>query len=169
WRRSHPIPPDRTRWSRYAELVAQDLARERSLVEAAVRAPSTPAEQRIGAHFAACMDQPAIESRGWAPLREVIEAIDRADTPARPRDVIAELQEQIAPVGFALYATPDPRDARRQIATLDVGALGLEDPDDYARDDAASARLRERYRGHVERVLQLTSDREPAGDAARVV
>src|SRR6185295_10260954 len=38
WRRSHPIPPDRTRWSRYVELVAQDLDRERSLVEAAVRA-----------------------------------------------------------------------------------------------------------------------------------
>jgi endothelin-converting enzyme/putative endopeptidase len=169
WRRSHPIPPDRTRWTRYAELVAQDLARERSLVEAAVRTPSTPAEQRIGAHFAACMDQPAIEARGFAPLREVLDAIDRADAPAALGELLAELQREVAPVAFQLYAAPDPRDARRQIATLDIGALGLDDPDDYGRDDADSARLRERYRGHIERVLQMIGDPDPAGDAARVV
>src|SRR5215471_16628166 len=40
WRRTHPIPPDRPRWSRYAELQALNLARERELVEAAARTAS---------------------------------------------------------------------------------------------------------------------------------
>jgi putative endopeptidase len=169
WRRSHPIPPDRTRWSRYAELVAQDLARERSLVEAAARAPSSPAERRIGGYFAACMDQPAIEARGLAPLRGTLDAIDRAGSPAALGEVIATLQREVAPVLFQLYASPDPRDARRQIATLDLGALGLDDPDDYTRDDADSAKLRERYRDHIARVLAAIGDRDPTGDAPRVV
>ncbi|HEX3476178.1 MAG TPA: M13 family metallopeptidase [Kofleriaceae bacterium] len=169
WRRSHPIPPDRTRWSRYAELVAQDIDRERSLVEAAARAPATPAEHRVGAYDAACLDQPAIDARGFAPLAGVLAAVNRKDGPAALVDAIAELHRQGIPVLFELYAAADPRDARRAIATLDIGALGLEDPDDYARADAASRAIRDRYRAHVERVLALIGDRDPAGDAARVV
>ncbi|HEX3764914.1 MAG TPA: M13 family metallopeptidase [Kofleriaceae bacterium] len=169
WRRSHPIPPDRTRWSRYAELVAQDVDRERSLVEAAARAPASPAERRVGAYDAACLDQAAIDARGFAPLAGVLAAIDRDDAPAALDDAIAALHRQGIPGLFELYVVADPRDARRPIATLDIGALGLEDPDDYTRGDAASAAIRERYRAHVERVLGLIGDRDPAGDAARVV
>jgi len=169
WRRSHPIPPDRTRWSRYAELVAVDLARERSLVEAAARAPATPVERRIGAYYTACVDQPAIEARGFAPLRGALEAIDRAAAPAELAGAIGELQQQVAPVLFTLYAAADPRDVRRQVATLEPGTLGLDSPEDYTRDDADSARVRERYRAHVARVLGLIGDRDPADGAARVV
>src|SRR5262245_10899737 len=61
WRRTHPIPADRPRWSRYAELQAENLEHERALVEAAARSASTPAERRVGAYYAACLDQPGIE------------------------------------------------------------------------------------------------------------
>src|SRR5262245_60070743 len=76
WRRTHPIPPDRARWSRYAELQTINLARERELVERAARAASTPAERRVGAYYAACLDQGAIDARGMAPLAELLAAID---------------------------------------------------------------------------------------------
>ncbi|HEY0480784.1 MAG TPA: M13 family metallopeptidase [Kofleriaceae bacterium] len=169
WRRSHPIPPDRSRWSRYAELVAVDLARERSLVEAAARSPGTAAERRIGAYHAACVDQAAIDARGFAPLGAVLEAVDRATTPAEATDAIAALQREVAPVLFTLYSAPDPRDARRTIATIELGSLGLDDPGDYTRGDPDSARVRERYRAHVARVLQLIGDRDAEADAGRVI
>lgn len=169
WRRTHPIPPDRPRWSRYAELQAQNLARERELVEAAARSASTPAERRVGAYYAACLDQPAIERRGMAPLREVLGAIDAIRSPADAITVLAGLQQRIAPMLFEVYVFPDPREVRRTMVTIDVGLLGFEEPDDYARDDADSAALRASYRAHVERVLRLIGDADAAADAGRVV
>src|SRR5262245_16045534 len=170
WRRTHPIPPDRPRWSRYAELQASNLERERRLVEGAARAARTPAERRVGAYHAACMDQPGIERRGMAPLRALLEAIDGIGTAADAVRVIAELQQRVAPVLFEVYVFPDPRDVRRQIVTIDVGAFGLDEPDDYGRDDAESAAQRDRYRAHVERVLRLIGgDAQAAADARRVI
>ncbi|HEY0988142.1 MAG TPA: M13 family metallopeptidase [Kofleriaceae bacterium] len=178
WRRTHPIPADRPRWSRYAELQASNLERERRLVEGASRAARTPAERRVGAYYAACMDQAGIERRGMAPLRALLEAIDGIGTAADAVRVVAELQQRVAPVLFELYVFPDPREVRRQIVTIDVGALGLDEPDDYGRDDARSAALRDRYRAHVERVLGLIGgggdgggggDAQAAVDARRVI
>jgi putative endopeptidase len=171
WRRTHPIPPDRSRWSRYAELQANNLERERRLVEEAARAARTPAERRVGDYYKACLDHEAIERRGMAPLRALIERIDGIATAADAMTVVAELQQRVAPVLFELYVIPDPREVRRQIATIDLGALGLDEPDDYGREDAESAALREKYRAHVERVLRLMADGrgEAADDAKRVI
>src|SRR5262245_22146299 len=177
WRRTHPIPADRPRWSRYAELQASNLERERMLVEGAARAARTPAERRVGAYHAACMDQAGIERRGMAPLRALLEAIDGIATAADAVRVVAELQRRVAPVLFELYVFPDPREVRRQIVTIDIGALGLDEPDNYGREDAESAALRDRYRAHVERVLGLIGSGSGGGangdaqaaDARRVI
>src|SRR6185503_11324018 len=86
WRRTHPIPPDRSRWSRYAELQAVNLERERELVEAAARRATSAVERRVGAHYAACLDQRAIDARGMAPLGDSLRAIDAIAGPAEAAD-----------------------------------------------------------------------------------
>src|SRR5438105_2452052 len=42
WRATHPIPPDQTRWSRYAEMSAVNRERERTIIEEASHAGSNP-------------------------------------------------------------------------------------------------------------------------------
>lgn len=166
WRRSHPIPPDRARWSRYAELQAANLVRERELVEAAARGAARAADRRVAAYYAACLDQPAIEARGMAPLRELLAAIRDVRTPDDASALIARLHRQVGPMLFETFVAPDPGDARRMIITIDVGALGIDEPDDYARGDAASVAHRDKYRAHVERVLRLVGTGDAAADAA---
>jgi putative endopeptidase len=171
WRASHPVPADRSRWSRYAELEAVNLDRERAIVDAAIagsaRTGASAAERRVGAYAAACLDQAAIDRGGIAPIRPLLAAIDAIRQPADLGDVLAELHRSVAPLGFALYAEPDARDAHRTIAAIEPGELGLGEPEDYTRDDAGP--LRAQYRDHVERVLRLLGDGDPAADAARVV
>ena len=167
WRASHPIPADRTRWSRYAELEAQNLERERALVEATARAADSPAATRVGAYYAACLDTAAIDARGVAPIHDLLSAIDAIERPSDLADVLAELHQRTTSVLFTLYVSANDRDVRHTIATIDTGDLGLGEPDDYTRADSAA--LRAKYRAHVERVLQLTGDRDPSADADRVV
>ena len=172
WRRSHPIPPDRTRWSRYAEVEALNLERERAIVEAAARAAAgrtDPATARVGNYYAACLDTAAIEARGTAPIRDLVAAIDAIRDPAAVAGALAELHARIGPLVFSLDTDVDADDVHRTTAQLGPGELGLGEPDDYTRDDARSRTLRAQYRDHVERVLRLAGDADPPGDAARAV
>jgi endothelin-converting enzyme/putative endopeptidase len=164
WRATHPIPPDRTRWSRYAELEVENLGRERSIVEGATRAgPSaTAAEKRIGAFYAACMDEGAIERRGLAPLRDLLARIDAARTAAGVMEVVADLQAHRIPALFDAYAAADAHDVRRMMLTVDRGFLGMPARGDYASDDPRAVKLRAAYRRHLARLFR---DLDPGSDA----
>jgi endothelin-converting enzyme/putative endopeptidase len=168
WLRDHAIPPDRTRWSRYDELRARNVAVERDLVEAAARSASTPVERRVGAYYTACLDQPAIETRGLAPLRPLLDQIDGIQTSGDASEVLAGLHRRVAPLLFALTVPADPRDVRRTLASLDLGQLGLATPEDYTRDTADSAALRATYQAHLERTLRLLGDADAAENAGRI-
>ena len=163
WRSTHPIPPDRTRWSRYAELEELDLAHERSLVEAAATGT------RIGDYYAACLDVAAIDTRGLEPIRDMLHVIDTIAKPADVTDAIATLHRGVGSMLFSATADSDPRDARTTMLGIDLGELGLDEPDDYARADADSAAMRTSYAKHVERLLALAGDRDAAADAGRVM
>jgi putative endopeptidase len=171
WRRTHPIPADRARWSRYNELVAENLDRERVIAEDAVRAGdhAAPGMRRVGAFYAACMDEPTIEARGLAPLRDILARVDAMQTPADVLAVVADLHVHHVTVLLDSYVGPDPRDAHAPILSLDVGALGLPARDDYiATSDAASV-LRAKYAAYLDAVFTALGDSDPGGEAKQVV
>ncbi len=77
WIKKNPIPPDQARWDVYAKL-SEDNERFLwgILVEASKpNASRSLVETEIGDYFAACMDQPAIEKAGIAPLKPELDAI----------------------------------------------------------------------------------------------
>jgi endothelin-converting enzyme/putative endopeptidase len=168
WRATHPIPADRTRWSRYTELIAANLEKERSIVEDAARpggAPS-PSEARVGAYYSACMNEPAIEARGLAPLRDLFGRIDAIRSARDAAAVIAELHAHDVAVLFETYPSSDPHDRNQTMLWVDRGGLGLRDPAAYARDDAKSVALRAEYREHIARLFRLMGSPETDARAA---
>lgn len=175
WRRSHPIPADRTSMSRYAELTELNARRERELVEAAARSPSAsdPAEQRVGAYYTACLDEASVDSRATSALRGLLARIDAIGDADDVADVVAELHAHDVPVLFMLSAGTDLRDSDAMIAALEEGSLGLGSRggrEEYLRSDAAAVGLRQRYRQHVVDVLGLLGGAATAGaDADRVL
>jgi endothelin-converting enzyme/putative endopeptidase len=77
WLDKNPIPADRPRWSVYAKMEEDNERFLWGLLEEAAR-PSSVRDantQKIGDYFAACMDEPAIEKAGLAPLRPELTAI----------------------------------------------------------------------------------------------
>jgi len=175
WRRSHPIPADRTSMSRYAELAELNARRERELVEAAARSPSAsdPAEQRVGAYYTACLDEASVDSRAPSALRGLLARIDAIGDADDVADVVAELHAHDVPVLFMLSAGTDLRDSDAMIGALEEGSLGLGSRgarEEYLRSDAAAVGLRQRYRQHVVDVLGLLGGAATAGaDADRVL
>jgi putative endopeptidase len=66
---------------------------------------------------------------------------------------------------FVFRSQQDLKDASQEIGAADQGGLGLPERDYYFRRDARSVALRERYREHVARMLELAG--EPPADAAK--
>ena len=175
WLAANPVPPDQSRWSVYSRMADQNRQLLWGVLEeAAAKDPArrTPVEARIGDHFAACMDEPALEHAGPTPLRADLEAIARL----RARSEVAPLLGRLHPtlddadMLFGVSSEQDAKDATQVIGVVLAGGLGLPDRDYYLKDDARSEEIRQRYQAHVARMLGLVGEAPArAAQAARNV
>ena len=172
WMKRNPVPPDQARWSVYGKLNHENDQFLWGLLEQAAR-PSpgrTPNQQRIGDYFAACMDEAAVERAGLGPLSDDLRAIDALQGARDLAPLLGRLHRSFeGSLLFGFGAEQDLRASDRVIAWAVAGGLGLPDRDFYLKDDARSLDLRDRYRAHVERMLGLLGEREPARGAETVL
>src|SRR5580698_6612634 len=157
WRVKNPIPPDRARWARFEELGENNLKVERGILEKAAQ-PSTARstlDQKIGDFYAACMNEPAIERLGVAPIKPELEQIDGLSSKEQLAGVLAKLEALGINGMFIFSAQPDAMDATVDIANIDQGGISLPDRDYYLKTDPASIDLRMKYQQHVARMFGL--------------
>ena len=146
WIAKNPVPADRSRWGRLAELAERNQYDLRDILERR-RKPDpkrSPIDQKIGDYYASCMDEAAIEAKGLAPLKP------RARPDRRPEDrrrdlapVLARLHADGVSALFRFGAQPDFKNASVDIAAARPG-----------RALAARPRLLPQGRGAVRRRAQ---------------
>jgi len=172
WIAKNPLPADRARWGRFAELADRNEKVELGLLEsAAVVKPGRGAlEQKIGDYFASCMDTATINKKGIEPLKP---ELDRIQAMSDEPDVVAEiahLHRLGIGVLFGFSSAPDAKDSNRTIAALRQGGLSLPDREYYLKTDAKSVEIRQRFEQHVKNMFQLAGDpAETAASKARMV
>ncbi|HVO11108.1 MAG TPA: M13 family metallopeptidase [Vicinamibacteria bacterium] len=167
WRKANPIPPDQTRWGRFNELAERNREALHQILEAAkdpVR-PRSPIEAKVGDYYAACMDEPLIEKQGEAPLQALLARVDAVQSKAGLFRLLGENEAGALPVFFRFGSAPDMHDSTRTIAMVGQGGTSLPDRDDYLKQDAKSKEMRERFLGHVGRMLKLAGEPEAAAKA----
>jgi putative endopeptidase len=173
WRAANPIPPGQQRWSRRLAAAAENRRQLTALLtELAARTdrPRGSIEQQLGDHYAACMDETAIDAAGLTPLAPLLAEIAGVRDTAGLQRAIRRLHDLAIPVPFAVSAASAYQDPALVVASLTAGGLGLPGRDDYLKTDASSAEKRERYRAHVAAVLGLGGmAAEPARTAAAEV
>jgi len=162
----NPIPADQVAWGRFNELFERNRAVLRDVLEkAAVDRPGrTPVEQKIGDHYASCMDEKAIEAKGIAPLKPEMDRISRITSKKQLAAVLAHLHTINANPFFSVYSEQDFKDATQYIAFVDQGGMGLPERDYYFKTDEKSVELRNKYVEHVQKMLELLGT--PAAKAA---
>lgn len=159
WRAANPIPPSMTRWSRRweaGERTKEELLAILDEVSASTGWPRGSVEQRIGDHYAACLDEPRVESLGVEPIRPLLAEIDGLTSIDGVQAMVGRFHELAIPVPFGLGAAPDNRDPSRVIAQVYASGLGLPDRDYYVKDEPRLREAREKYRVHVAHMIELT-------------
>ncbi|HET7539374.1 MAG TPA: M13 family metallopeptidase [Polyangiaceae bacterium] len=168
WLKTVQIPADEPAWSRSFNEIQKrnELELKHILEEAAKPGASDPVTQKLGAFYAACMDEAGADKAGTQPIRALLErAASVRDAKSLSR-VVTELHAVgITPL-FDTSPTQDADNATRWIANLDQNGLGLPDRDYYLREDEASKKLLATYREHVTRMLVLTGMSEKRAQAA---
>jgi endothelin-converting enzyme/putative endopeptidase len=162
WVAKNPIPPDQASWSVYGKLTEENGQFLWGILEEAARpeAGRTAIQQKIGDYFAACMDEPRIESLGAKPLRPLLGEIAGLRTKAELARFLAAEHPRSYGSGwlFGFGADQDYGDATQVIAFASAGGLGLPDRDYYTKTDAKSKEIRGKYLRHVTRMLRLSGE-----------
>jgi len=174
WIKKNPIPPDQARWDVYGKLSDENERYLWGILEQVSKpAPGrSKVETQIGDYFHACMDEPAIEKAGAAPLKPELDAIAALHS---LRDLPAYLaHQQLALLGdgmlFGFGSNQDYADSSRVIAFASAGGLGLPDRDYYTKTDAKSVETRQKYVAHVQKMFELLGEKpQMAAAHARTV
>ena len=157
WLQANPIPPDEASWGRFDVLFESNQKILRSILEdSAVHMDRSPTDQKVGGFYQSCMAEDAIEKLGTTPLQPEMDRIAAIATHADLLAEIARLHTLQVQVFFEFSSAPDPDNARRNIANLDQGGLGLPEKDFYFRSDSRSEEIRQKYVAHIAKMLELT-------------
>ena len=172
WIAANPLPADRARWGRFAELGEHN---ERVLLDilqgaSVVSEKRSPIDAKIGDAYAACIDTAAIEKRGLAPIKPELARIAGMERMPDVVDELARLHSHGIPVLFMFGARPDAKDSNRTIAALNQGGLSLPDREYYLRTDPKSTETRARFVAHMQKMFALAGDSpETAAAKAKMV
>ena len=163
----HPIPGDRSGNSSGNMLNDYNVYLLHAILTkaAAAGARRTPNEQKIGDFYSACMNTDVINSRGVEPLKPLLDRIATVRQKNELPVLFAKLQLIGIGAFFSFSEQQDFKDARKQIAVLDQGGLGLPDRDYYLRNGAEDSKTREQYAAHVGNMLKLIGESDPQAEA----
>ncbi len=168
WLASHPIPSDRSRYGSFDELSDRNRDVVKAILEETAAKKDWPAgspQQKVSDFYATGMDAAAREKAGAAPLAPLFATIAKLKTADDLPAVLAELHLAGANAGFNFRVAQDARNSTRYIGIFNQGGLGLPDRDYYLKEDAKSKDLREAYRAHVAKTLELVGDPPEAAKA----
>jgi len=172
WRKNNPIPSDQARWGRFNELAEYNRQLLHQILEkASANDPHRgPITQKIGDFYASCMDEPAVNAKGAAPLQPLLARIAAASSPDQLIEAIAYLHTQDVNVLFGFGSQAELHNASQVGAALRQGGLGLPDRDYYLNQDAKSQETRQKYAQHMQNMFVLLGDSsDAAGKEAQAV
>jgi putative endopeptidase len=157
------IPPDRSSWGAIEIVTKQSEEFLRGVLEAA------PVTDKLGAYYAACMDEPRIEAAGIAPIRPLLDAIAKVKDGKTAAQAIVALHAGAVFPFFGIAPQQDFADATQVIASLDQDGLGLPDRKYYLESTGTIAKTRATYTAHVKRMFALLGTKDTATSAADVL
>jgi putative endopeptidase len=165
WLRSTAIPPGKNRWTvrnEIDELTRQQIAQ---LVDHAGAEPVGSTARKVADFRAAWLNEDAIEGKGLAPLKPMLDSIDRVeDKAALTRFLGRGLGTDVDPLNWGVYRSshllglsvePSIHGEKTYVAFLVQGGLGLPDREYYVSTKPRMPEIRTRYHEYIGRLLSL--------------
>lgn len=176
WLKSTEIPEGKDHWNarnEISELTRQQVAK---LFDEAKNEPVGSAARKVANFRAAYLNETAIEKRGIAPLKPLLDSIDRV----KDKESLTQLlgHDLRADVNWGLYRSsgllglsvePGNYGEKTYVAFLLQGGLGLPDRDYYLSTEPAMLALRVKYQQYIGQQLEQANFDHPVQRAEAVM
>ena len=168
--RLHPIPADQSGYGTgemlydYNESILHGILEQAAAKATAAGPGRTSNEQKIGDYYATCMDTATINEKGLDPLQPELDRIKELSSKKELSTLLAHYQLRGVNALLNFGEQQDFHDARKQIADVDQGGLGLPEKDYYLRTGEADEKMRHDYVKHITNIFKLLG--EPEAKAA---
>ncbi|RYU81032.1 M13 family metallopeptidase [Hymenobacter persicinus] len=165
WLKNNPIPAAEPRWSSWNQLINQNEAVMRQILdEAAANRAATKGSnlQKVGDFYASAMDSAAIEKAGLKYLQPELARI------AAIKDLkglqLALAHQQMLRTGSVLGVgvAQDRKKSTEYAVYMSQGGLSMPDRDYYLKDDARSKTVRAAYVTYLTNTFRQLGDSEAA-------
>lgn len=153
WLKRTAIPADRSNWGMHGALAERTLVQLRSIMEGARKADPKTIAGKVGAYYAAFMDEARIEHLGATPLKRALDAVRAANSRTALAALMGASNKDFFGSLFSLSVSPDAKDPGHYAIYLSQAGLGLPDRDYYL--EASFAAKRKAYRDYVAGLLDL--------------
>jgi len=178
WMATTDIPADRSSWGVSGELTELTSARVADLIKTATNAPAGSEGAKVGAYYAAYMDEAKIEALGLAPLKPVLDRIAAIkDRKGLATEFGLELRADVDALNstdldtdhlFGLWVEQDLNDPKRYAPYLMQGGLGMPNRDYYLVDSPRMEAIRTAYKIHLVNLLKLAGAPDADARALRI-
>ncbi|WP_029905735.1 M13 family metallopeptidase [Prevotella sp. 10(H)] len=147
WAKAHPIKDEYSRYGSFELLIENNQKQIKGLIEelGTTEHKQGSVEQKIGDLFALGMDSTKLNSEGVQPLKEQLDAINKASSKEDIIKLAGELRMYANSPFFTIYVGADDKNSSMNIVQLYQGGLGLGERDYYLATDSTSVALRKGY------------------------
>jgi putative endopeptidase len=167
WLRRTEIPADRSNFGMHAALAERVLGQLRAIMEDAGKADPRTMEGKVGAYYAAFMDEGRIEKLAAAPLKPELDAVRRAPTREALASLMGMANKDFEGSFFSASVAADAKDPSHYTIYLSQSGLGMPDRDYYLKDSFATKK--QAYQDYVAKLLTLVGWPSPDANAAAIV
>jgi putative endopeptidase len=162
WIQNNPIPPDRSWWSRIAEIDERNKLAIRALLDDAARSTGAdPATKKLGDFYSSCLDEAAIDRAGTAAFKPLLAKTQGVTDAKSWLAALAELHKLGIFVVWSNHVEPDLKSSTTNVTYLDAAGLSLPDRDYYVKPE-----LKDKLDGfavHAGKLLGLVVPPGPSG------
>jgi putative endopeptidase len=165
WLKATALPAGTPRWGARDEL--EELTRRRiaELLDTASAVQASSAARKVADFRAAYLNEAAIEARGLASLKPLLDRVEKVSDKAELTRLLGSgMRADVDLMGFGIYQSASVlglsveqsiHGEKTYAAFLVQGGLGLPDREDYLSTDPGKNALRARYRESIARMFTL--------------
>lgn len=168
WMKNTEIPEDRTRWGGFSVLRKSTDADVLQILADAKKSGTYDAstdQAKALAIFDTKLDTAARNKAEISPLQPALDAIAGIQSLKDLQTVLAKNPSVNSPF-FGLSVFADLNNSAMNAVYLGPAGLGLPERDYYLDDDEKSMEIRQEYKKHIVRMLQMLGDSKEAATAA---
>ncbi len=165
WLKNTQIPAGKQRWTGGNEIIERTRLQVAKLLEDAAAEPKGSTARKVADFRAAYVNEAAIEAKGIAPIKPLLDQIDRLrDKAALTQFLGSSMRSDVDPLNVGTYNSSQLlglaveasiHAEKTYVAFLLQGGLGLPDREHYLSPEPRMQALRTQYQQYIGRMLTM--------------